>query len=384
MKIGILTYIWDENHGTILQAYSLCKAVQEYIPEADVEIINYRHARNIQIIRNYIKIKHVAYDVIQNMLSEQFKKRKLKLGKKELVTRDLNRTIRFINESEYDVIIAGSDTIWQITENKRLPKFPNIYWMPGVSGCKKVAFAVSSNITRYENLSESARKTMDSALEKFSLIGVRDHMTLDLVKSVGYNDNTRLFRVFDPTFLVETPKTKMREKLIKMGVNLDKPILCINYPPKAPFCKEIIEKYKTMGFQIVTFLNRLTTADYHIKYADPFEWAEAYKYFDFVITDRFHGTIFSLKSKTPVLAVDWHPYRYDPYLNSKTESLLKDFGIQKTNHLNTSMMKGGINTFINKAEEARNKFDPYNASKKIDEIININKEFIGKIKSILE
>jgi len=383
VKIGILTYFWDENHGTILQAHFLWKALSDFFPNAHVELINYRHARNIQIVKNYFKYKDVFYDFKKKVVTDKFKKNNLELSRKSLISKDYKKAIQFIDTGQYDVVVVGSDTVWQLTSNKRLPRFPNAYWLPGAIKSKKIAFAVSSNITRYEDISEEHRIIMRKALNDFSFIGVRDTMTLDLANSLGIEEGSKLFRVFDPTFLVDPPDTNIKELLVNKGVKFDKPILGINYPPAAPFCSRIVEMYKSLGYQIVTFISRLNSADHKLVCLTPFEWASAYQYFDFVITDRFHGTIFSLKNQVPVLAIDWHPFRYDKSGNSKTRCLMRDFGIEKTNHINAKLMEGGFDFFIDKAEEARRSFNKEKIKTKVNEIRQDCFGYLGKIRSLI-
>jgi len=205
VKIGILTYFWDENHGTILQAHFLWKALSDFFPNAHVELINYRHGRNIQIVKNYFKCKDVFYDFKKKVVTDIFKKNNLNLSRKSLVSKDYKKAMQFIDACHYDVVVVGSDTVWQLTRNKRLPRFPNVYWLPGAIKSKKIAFAVSSNITRYEDISEENRTIMRKALKDFVFIGARDSMTLDLINSLDIEDDSKLFRVLDPTFLVDPP-----------------------------------------------------------------------------------------------------------------------------------------------------------------------------------
>ena len=41
-KIGILTYFWGTNPGSVLQAYSTLTLLKNKFPEYDVEVINYQ------------------------------------------------------------------------------------------------------------------------------------------------------------------------------------------------------------------------------------------------------------------------------------------------------------------------------------------------------
>ena len=54
-----------------------------------------------------------------------------------------------------------------------------------------------------------------------------------------------------------------------------------------------------------------------------------YKYFDLVITHRFHDTIFSIKNLTPVIV--YPPYNSDvtSYGENKNKTLFKSFNIEE-------------------------------------------------------
>lgn len=383
MKIGVLTYFWDENPGTILQAYCLSGALSSFFKTAHVDIINYRHARHFYLIRNYLKIRRVYEDYTKKNIYHLFKKKYLNLSSNELISGDIKKSSEFIKSQEYDLIVVGSDTVWQVTKNKKLPGFPNIYWLPERLGqTKQVTFAVSANITRVAGLSVDEKNKMAECLDRFELIGVRDCMTYELVKNI-YGPGNKLVNVADPTFAYEPPLFDASEILIKKGVDLQKPLLAINYPARAPFCREIVAHYRSMGFQIVSLTTGFPYADYQVPCLDPFQWASMFRNFSFVITDRFHGTIFSLKNNVPVLSVDWHPFRSDIEGNSKTLSLMKEFGLEKTNHINLCKQDIRLTSFIEQAERAKNNFDSEKVSGRIKLLKDSCSQYFKKVEEVI-
>lgn len=382
MKIGLLTYFWDENPGTLLQAYSLLNALKGMFPTARVELINYRHARyKMRWIRNYLKWGEFRNDIKRRLVYNDFKKRYLRKGKQSLVSDNYDKAIQFIASNKYDVIVVGSDTVWQLTSKKDRPSFPNVYWLSKELKCKKIAYAVSSNVTSPQNIAEENKSTMKALLKEFALIGVRDVMTFNLVNSVGAENHGTLRRVPDPTFLLDMPWTNIEKLLTKAGVRLDNPILGLNLPSNNPLYFEIVQYFKSKKFQILS-LAESPYADFVFPSLGPFEWAGLFKYMNFVITDRFHGCIFALKHRVPVLAVDCSPYRFDQLGNSKTSCLMEDFEISETNHLNIAQINYEPQMFFDKAEQALQSFDEKSIQVKLDEFRTNSLAYLESIKQV--
>lgn len=383
MKIGVLTYFWDENPGTILQAYCLTNALKQIFPDAQVELINYQHARHIYLLRNYLKVRKVYEDYQKKNIYGRFKNTYLALSDQAFISRDYRKAVGFVDSCKYDAVVVGSDTVWQITRNKKLPSFPNAYWLPGAAQqTTKATFAVSANITRADSLTPSDKDNIKRCLEDFTLIGVRDSMTFRLVEEI-YGSSEKLSRVPDPTFAYDPPYSDVGKLFEKTGVDLARPVLAINYPARAPFCREIVDHYRTEGFQIVSLTTGFPHADHQLPCLNPFQWANMFRHFSFVITDRFHGAIFSLKNNVPVLAVDWHPFRSDKEGNSKTFSLMSDFGIEKTNHLNLHNSGKGLSDFIDQADRAREDFDKEGIALKREALGKSCSDYLHKLKTAL-
>lgn len=57
----------------------------------------------------------------------------------------------------------------------------------------------------------------------------------------------------------------------------------------------------------------------------PFEWAGLFAHCDYVLTERFHDTVFAMRYKIPVLTVDWRLRIMNDKMESKRLSILKDF-----------------------------------------------------------
>ncbi len=379
MKIGVLTYFWDENPGTLLQAYCLVNAVAETFFGDRVELINYQHlVSRYRCIRNYFKYRYALNDLVRLRRYRKFKRKHLIMGQPALVSQDLAEIVNFLNDSNYDLIIVGSDTVWQISRKKDRPSFPNIYWVPVEVDSLKVAYAVSSNKTAIADLSDRRRDAMSDILDGFGLIGVRDTMSKALVEGLTSRFMEKVSQVPDPTFLRDIPHVDVESIVERRGIRISNdPILGLNYPNN-DFCKKIISHYKNRGFSVISLAEN-PHADLSLPCLDPFAWANMYRLFSLVITDRFHGTVFSLKHLKPVISIDWSAHRFDKEGNSKLRFLLKEFDLDETNHFNIKGIERDIPGFLKKAIYAEEKFDRESVSRKLSDMRLCGKSYLEKI-----
>ena len=326
MKIGILTYHHVINDGAVLQAYAVAQCLQGEFPNARVEVINYR-PRIIEIRDVRFVLKKNMISVVENVRRyfrfKRFIANNLPLSKDRLITDDYSRALRFLESNNYDLIVVGSDEVWKIEKGRYARPFPSIYWMGEGVTCRKVAFAASANRTIYDELSVEQKKMMKRLLDSFDLLSVRDNHTIDFLKSLGIDDGKKIYKIPDPTFILDHFPDNTMELLKKKWVDFKKPLLCVMLcDPKTS--ERVCLHFKEKGYVVIGLSFYVPRADVNLcGMLNPFEWAEAIKHFDFCITDRFHGAIYCLKNMVPFVCLEKTAGYKD--CKSKILSLLKDF-----------------------------------------------------------
>ncbi|HKL42450.1 MAG TPA: polysaccharide pyruvyl transferase family protein [Clostridia bacterium] len=327
MKIGILTYFWAENPGTFLQAFSTYKAVKKTFPNDNVEMINVKlRKERFVVAKSYLlspKTFIKAYCRFHNY-RKSIKKMNLSTG--GYVGKDSKKALDYIKEQNYDVIFVGSDTIFKIydwnIENEDLP----VYYLNEINA-KKVVLSGSCGSTSINEFPIKMKKMAQRCLNDFSKLGVRDNNTLELFSELKFNKN-KLEIIPDPTFSYKIDLEKARKALLKEKYDFRKKTVIINLPGNFEYLDKTIEYFKNRNWNIITF-NYTKYADYCL-FVNPEEWAGIPYYVDLVVTDRFHGSVFSIRNNTPVVGIDMDPDRVSLNNSSKIKNLFSEYGIQES------------------------------------------------------
>lgn len=346
MKIGIATYFWENIPGQYFQALATYNELKRQLPDAQIEFINVKHWNSGW--RPSFRPGMFTSSITKRM--KYIKARSyLPLSMPCLLSTSRNEIVDYTNSKKYDLIVVGSDV-----SLKPLPRFLGeqlpYYWIDKDINTKKVMIASSADITRIDQLSDSQIIKIKEILGEFSYVGLRDPMTYELIKSLGYED--KACRVPDPTFNYLIPDAN-NARLEKFKLNSKKKICGISLSHNKfniSLVKELEKRY-TIICLMYPWKNKLS-----VKGVGPFEWCNIFKYLDLMVTASFHESIFSFKSGIPAFAVDYSCHRIDLEKNrSKTLSLMVDMGLTD-HHINPHKDDNAVN-WIEKILGSYKRFD---------------------------
>jgi hypothetical protein len=308
MKIGIMTFWWSEdNYGQILQCYAL----QKYLRDAghDAYLIRY-DPRNDYVKTPVWKRLLKAFNPITliNFFHYRIKKQIIygKIEKLNALRRFDNFKNKYIRQSkniyhsyrelvvdppEADVYIAGSDQVW----NPDMLSFKNngnqtgaFFLNFGNTETKRIAYAVSFG---KERLAGNYIKEITPLLKKFNYVSVREKSGLDICRQCGV---TGAEWVPDPTMLLGA--ADYRALAHEPAIKIEKPY-CLVYmlSNECNFSIEAVYDWVEKRNLNVVYITGNLRHDKHKKiYADIGEWLYLIDKAEYVITNSYHCSIFSL------------------------------------------------------------------------------------------
>lgn len=206
-----------------------------------------------------------------------------------------------VKELHVNSFIVGSDQVWRPSYN---PNISNYYldFLKGCNGIKKVAYAASFGVDEWE-YGKGQTKKFRALAQLFNQVSVREKSGVDLCRTFL---NVQARQVVDPTMLLS------KEDYLKV-------IDCASVPQRQGIftylLDDSIEKSRLtaqveQALHLKVFNNQprafegsssRNLDDYVVP---PVEgWIKAFDQAAFVITDSFHGTVFSIIFNKPFLAV---------------------------------------------------------------------------------
>lgn len=332
MKILIITYSREVNPGTFLQAYGVQYIFQQLYPNAQIDLIKHKRTYSITAEKKKANAKESKLSFIRakaraiprRLKYEWAYRTKFHLTEQEVDFFDYDEAEFKAFAEEYDLIVVGSDTI---LINLECNGHYGLMWLHGVD-TQKILFAASAAPANF-TLNEQQRKELYESFSTFNFLGVRDRITLGLLRDViGLGD--RVYIQYDPTYLI--PETEfslpylIRKKL--EYVRKRQKIALVNFSVTGcPFKQEMTEFLKSHGYYTISTLYN-EYADNNLMSLSPFNWAAMFRYVDLSVTERFHDTIFSLRNCKPVIAIDWNEKRFSKEGFSKTQNILAQYGLE--------------------------------------------------------
>lgn len=287
-KIATLTFHRAINYGAVLQCYALQKSIEK--SGCDTEVLDYRSAfleklHNPHNISKYKSILHFGYSVLKNRVKKDnrkafrdFSEKNLKLSKK--YSRESIKSAA----DEYKAFIVGSDQVW----NHKCTDFDRTYFLDFLSDkSQKYSYAASIGIKLDD---EKIRGEYKSLLSDFSVLSVREEQAQKELNILGLSSEVAL----DPTLLLTGDEWRTLEEKPKMKIGKYVLVYVITATPSVfEAAEKIAEKY---GLQIV-YINEFLFNRRGVKNISkitPNEWLWLFDNAEYIVTNSFHGTAFSI------------------------------------------------------------------------------------------
>lgn len=305
MRVGIITLHKTNNFGACLQAYALYKYISDQ--GYNCEIIDllrpihcgYRYSnkyvnmRKCQPSSTRLKLRALKNIVLRRKVDslpgmtryayERFARFNSLCNYSRLYK---SIDALYANPPQYDIYISGSDQIWNPTIGFCLEPY---FLTFAPSGSRKISYASSMGILELE---EMEKKQMSDWLHSYSDISVREAQTQNFIQSFIHRN---VEQVCDPSFLID------REAWAALAQGFIAPqpyilLFTVNYSKTLlDYCIKLSKEGKKTLYYLCLNQPDIDNDDYiPVMNAGPNEFLQLIMNSSMVITNSFHGTVFSI------------------------------------------------------------------------------------------
>lgn len=317
------------NYGSFLQAYALKQlllqngADEVYFIDIEKgrELPGFEYSKNQS---KWHKLKRLLQIIFTGLLFQKIRDRKFTKRLKKSIE-DCFPILELDKPApkEFDLVVIGSDEVFNCCQPAPWGYTLQLYGR--VLNAKKViSYAGSFGHTRYEQLVQlGIDKEIGETMKTMAAISVRDQNSYDIVeKLTGIKAEMHL----DPVLIYGYEKEIAERK--------------VNYPEKYMVVysyqgrindkreiKEIVSFAKEQKLKLISIFCRYDWCDEAIIPETPFDVLGWFKGAEYVVTDTFHGTIFSIITGRRFVTF----VRKNGFVTNgeKMSSLLKQFGLEK-------------------------------------------------------
>jgi hypothetical protein len=305
MKAAIVTFTRAYNHGAVLQCYALHKKlndlgidneVLDYCPEYFRKVYNLESIRKWKWFPGSIIGKTPRYIKMRQKLSkrnrgfEKFIKKNIRLSSKRYCSLEDIRQENF----SYDAFIVGSDQVWCDIWTDFDPVF--FLDFPISSAVRKIAYAASFG---YTAIPDHLREEYKKRLKNWDAYSVREASGQEILSQLlGVSS----VRCCDPTILL----TGEDWRKIAIEPVCKKPYILVYYVKGSKYLLEHAQKLAAREKLNIITVTSICTYEHlmgtyeglstviHKGTCSPDEFLGLVLMSKYVLTDSFHGTVFSI------------------------------------------------------------------------------------------
>lgn len=335
MKIAILTLPFNINYGGVIQCYALQTVLQRMGHEVIVLNRKFNNPRlrevmlrlgsivkcfvrryflgneSIRLSNPFLHSYYIKYPIMDNRAIRDFVHSNFKITSSKASSRALRS---YVLRHQPDCIVVGSDQVWRECYCPCIIDY-FLGFLP--SGCKvrKIAYAASFGVQD----SPISARWLDECIrlaERFDALSVREDSGVTLMREVF---GLQAKHVLDPTMLLEREDYRLlvsKEDKAAASTGVLAYIL-----DKTPEKKQIMDD--VAGKLQLPCRSFIPDAEKVCVLPSVGQWLAAFDRAGFVITDSFHGCVFSILFRKDFIVILNKDRGADRF-----HSLLKQFGLQ--------------------------------------------------------
>lgn len=309
-KIGILTHPLDVNYGGVLQAYAL----QEVLRRMGHDV------RTVDVIiapRNKCKqlLKLVLLPLLNILRPGRYSSRRQRAMHRRHIERFVRDNIRLtvpvkthadaeeLASYRFDAWIVGSDQCWRAAYVPD-PWMHFLGFVPEASAIKRIAYAVSIGTDTWD-YSPATTAVCAGLAKRFDAVSVRESSAVALCRE---HLGVEAVHLIDPAMLLSADDYRM---LVSDDNILPAPPSVTAYildPTQAKNALvDAVAAQMEIPVRVLSTSFKHADPEFDRKYADTYipvtQWLESFADAGFIVTDSFHGAVFSIIFNKPFMVI---------------------------------------------------------------------------------
>ena len=314
MKIGILTLPLKNNYGGILQCYALTLVLKRFNQQPIVLSRDFRKYENKGLNYIYLLAKYIQHVFENRTFVSPSDYRKL-LYISHNTNYFINKYINprspvffttkelsdFVHAEGLNAFVVGSDQCWRPSYSSCITNYFLDFIFQDNCEYKRVAYAASFGVDKWE-FSQKQTESCSNLIKLFNGISVREDSAIFLCKKFM---GVEAEQVLDPTMLLE--KQDYEDLVLKEQepCSLGDLFYYVLDPTSAKdkLINDIAKSCSLVPFTAMptkpyTFHNMLSNLEDCV-YPSVTQWLRAFMDAKMVLTDSFHGCVFSIIFNKP-------------------------------------------------------------------------------------
>lgn len=300
-NVGIMTlYYKTYNYGAQLQCYALQKVLSKLGYSAELIRFKWNKAPLDGFYRYACSASYAKFDAFSKSIPH---------SKHVYTPENINKCA-----NEYDIFVCGSDQIWGVEDSMPIYVLPQITLSFVPENRTKIAYAASMGGSMASSRMESA---LNYPISRLDAVSIRETSAIDFISKMTAKP---VSAVLDPTMLL----TSEEWDNIAVCPKSDADYIFVYNIGNNTFLDERARK-------IALEQNcEVKTVSYSpVDTAGPAEFIGLIKNAKCVLTNSFHGTVFSILYKKPFLTFPVDDRYDDSSKNVRITDLLKSVGLSK-------------------------------------------------------
>lgn len=304
--VGIMSMQRIFNYGSSLQAYALKRLVEDAAGDVRVGFLDYRPGPTLggsaddggfmpRALTKVLEYGATTAPVVDRL---RFLRHKWRYGSQYFDAVEIPRDTR--HDTDVDVQIIGSDEVFNCVQDNSRVGYSRDLFGRGSRAVRLTSYAASFGNTTLDKVVEAGIEAeLRDDLSRFDRISVRDENSRSIVEELtGSSPPVHM----DPTLAYRLME---REQRIPAGrVHAAPYIVVYGYSGRLSAAENAaVRRYAdARGVEVLSFGGLQPCADRFVD-CDPFTLLAFFRDAEAVVTDTFHGTIFSIITERPFCSI---------------------------------------------------------------------------------